>query len=58
MSRKRIFNHFCRRFHPEIILKRALPVVHLPVMKLKINHIPGLVGLYGHLLTARSAIAA
>jgi len=38
MSRNHIFNPFCRRIHCENIKKRALPVVHLPVMKLKIHH--------------------
>ena len=36
MSRKHILIPFCCCFHLKIILKRALQVVHLPVMKLKI----------------------
>jgi len=38
------FNHFCRCFHLEFFLKRAVPVVHLLVMKLKILHSRGSFG--------------
>jgi hypothetical protein len=58
MSRKLIFNHFWRRFHREIIEKRTLPVVHVPVIKLKINHIRGSLGSAVRYTTAWSTIAA
>jgi len=44
MSWKRIVNHFCHCFHCEIVLKRALLVVHLLVVKLKIHHYRGSFG--------------